>query len=88
MSQNIVCVGFKCPVCQRRVVVLSSSDPVPQTATVIVGACRCGFVRPIPMVEVQSLEVVARKRDRAAPGNPRGDRTEVTVKIYCSGVFD
>ena len=57
MSQNIVCVGFKCPVCQRRVVVLRSSDPVPQTATVIVGACRCGFVRPIPMVEVQSLEV-------------------------------
>lgn len=57
MSTNIVCVGYRCPYCGKMVAVLRSNEPVPRLAGVIESECSCGYVRPIRIGEVQSLDV-------------------------------
>jgi hypothetical protein len=57
VSHEIVCVGFKCPVCGMRIAVLRSCDPTPSNTDAISSKCRCGFARLIPLAEIQSLDV-------------------------------
>lgn len=56
MSSAII-VGYQCPLCQQRVVVLRSTDPPPEHVAVIESQCPCGFVRPVRIEEIQELEV-------------------------------
>jgi hypothetical protein len=57
VSSAIVSVGFTCPLCGARVPVLRSCDPAPSTADLIRAECRCGFIRFITVIEIQTLEV-------------------------------
>jgi|SRR5579883_418036 len=57
MSSEIICVGYTCPLCKQRVVVLRSSDPPPQNSDLIHSQCKCGYYRPVRISEIQFLEV-------------------------------
>lgn len=57
MSTQVVCVGYKCPACAKRVAVLRSNLPAPTDTSVIESECSCGFVRLISISEIQSLDV-------------------------------
>jgi hypothetical protein len=54
--ETIVHVGYTCPLCGRRVVVLRSCDPV-RDAGPLESECPCGFIRPIETKDIQSLDV-------------------------------
>jgi hypothetical protein len=56
MSAEIVCVGYKCPICGRRVVVLRSCEPTLPTDPIL-SECICGYYRPVHIDELQSLDV-------------------------------
>jgi hypothetical protein len=57
MSTAIICVGYTCPACGKRVTVLRSSDPALEPTDIIETECPCGLIRPINIDEVQSLDV-------------------------------
>lgn len=57
VSEEIICIGFTCPVCRKRVYVLRSCDPVPSRAELFQSTCNCGFMRNVRLDELQSLEV-------------------------------
>ena len=57
MSSEIVSVGYKCPICTRRVVVLRSCEAKRNPSEPIVSECHCGYCRPIYIADVQSLDV-------------------------------
>ena len=55
-DKSTVCVGYTCPLCGKRVSVMRSSEPAP-TGCLILSECRCGYLRTIKIVDVQSLDV-------------------------------
>jgi hypothetical protein len=55
-TAEIICVGYSCPICKQKVVVLRSSDTIAK-ATDVTSQCECGFMRPIRIAEIQSLDV-------------------------------
>lgn len=55
-ASEIICVGYTCPICNRKVAVLRSCDPIPKP-TDVTSECECGFMRPIRIAELQSLDV-------------------------------
>jgi hypothetical protein len=57
MSSEIVCVGYKCPICARHVVVLRSCEPKLSSSEPILSECNCGYYRPIYIADLQSLDV-------------------------------
>jgi len=61
----IVSLGYICPNCETRVVVLRSSDPPMKCPAAIFVRCTCGHTRYIGMDEIQSLEVW-REKPKAA----------------------
>lgn len=57
MSTEIVCVGYRCPICGHRVVVLRSCEPVLVPSDPILSQCSCGYYRPVYIEDLQSLDV-------------------------------
>jgi C4-type Zn-finger protein len=57
MSTEIICVGYKCPVCHQRVPVMRSCDAIPHATDIVQSECKCGYGRTINLTDVQQLEV-------------------------------
>ena len=57
MAQEIVIVGFTCSACGRRVPVLSSATSPPKLDHQFVIECACGYIRKIPLEQIQQLEI-------------------------------
>jgi hypothetical protein len=57
MTQLAIVVGYTCPLCKQRVVVLRSSKPPHDCPEVFISKCPCGFERPIRLAEIQELDV-------------------------------
>lgn len=57
LTAEIVCVGYTCPLCKRRVTVLRSCDPIPTASDLTESECQCGYIRAIVLAEIQTLDV-------------------------------
>jgi hypothetical protein len=54
-----VSVGYHCPVCGNRVIVLSSDDPPDYEFSLefLPSSCVCGYQQPIRFADIQRLEI-------------------------------
>lgn len=60
MSAEVTCLGYICPHCGERVLVLCSSRHLPVefvTRGRIESRCKCGLESTIPLADVQSLDI-------------------------------
>jgi hypothetical protein len=59
VSKLVVSIGYYCPLCGSRVIVLSSEHP-PETelrGEFLPSQCHCGFEQPIHISDLQTLDI-------------------------------
>jgi len=65
LPDQVTCVGYTCPICKRRVIVLRSSAPPKKSPTYhFESECECGFALLIGLEQIQALETW---RERSSP---------------------
>jgi len=57
MAEIVTTLGYSCPLCGKRVTVISSSARPPRDAHLFFSECECGYGRAVPRSEVQLLDV-------------------------------
>ena len=57
VNNEVISVGYPCPICRKRVSVLCSSDPPKSCCYLIDTKCDCGFERTVCVWELQEMEI-------------------------------